>query len=202
MSRLLMSGAEFAKLVSSCHVLEELVLDKMTWDFWDSCSVSNPSLKRVTIYSENVDDENPNTVSFDAPNLVSLVFSDIVAVKYPKVSFDSLVEASVGVRMRPDQVFYARDLVHQRYGYKLSEVGDATDFFKGISNVKKLYLSSQALEVLTFCCKAIPVFNNLMYLTVETDQEVDWESMPNLLKNCPNLETLVFEVPSHLFTHT
>ncbi|KAG2260770.1 hypothetical protein Bca52824_080064 [Brassica carinata] len=187
------SGAAFAKLVSSCHVLEELVLDKMTWDFWDSCSVSNPCLKRVTIYSENVDDENPNSVSFDAPNLVSLVFSDIVAVKYPKVSFDSLVEASVGVRMRPDQVFYARDLVHQRYGYKLSEVGDATVFLMGISNVKKLYLSSQALEVLTFCCKAIPVFNNLMHLTIETDQEVDWESTPNLLKNCPNLETLVFE---------
>lgn len=114
------------------------MLNKMTWDFWDSCSVSNSSLKRLTIYSENVDDENPKSVSFDTPNLISLLFSDIVAVKYPKVSFGSLVEASVGVRMRPDHVFY---------GFELSEAGDATDFLMGISNVKKLYLSSQALEV-------------------------------------------------------
>ncbi|KAF8110717.1 hypothetical protein N665_0079s0033 [Sinapis alba] len=187
------TGAVFAKLVSSCHALEELVMDKTMWDLWDSCSVSSPSLKRVTIYSENIDDKNPKSVSFNTPNLISLDFSDIVAVKYPKVSFDSLVEASLGIRMRPDQVFYARDLVHQHYGYKLSEVGDATDFLMGISNVKKLYLSYEALEVLTFCCKAIPVFKNLMHLTVQTDQEVDRELMPNLLKNCPNLETLVFE---------
>lgn len=63
------------------------------------------------------------------------------------------------------------------------------------------------VQVLTFCCKAIPVFNNLIHLTIETDQDVDWESLPNLLKNCPNLETLVFEVPSqilllHLFSNT
>ncbi|CAA7017025.1 unnamed protein product [Microthlaspi erraticum] len=95
--------------------------------------------------------------------------------------------------MTPDQVFHARDLVNRHYGYSLNMVGDASDFLMGISNVKILYLSSQALEVLIFCCKAIPVFNNVTHLTIETDQEVEWEALPSLLKNCPNLETLVLE---------
>ncbi|CAF2048547.1 unnamed protein product [Brassica napus] len=60
------SGAAFAKLVSSCHALEELVMDKIMWDFRGSCSVSNSSLKRVTIYSENIDDEDPKSVSLSA----------------------------------------------------------------------------------------------------------------------------------------
>ncbi|KAL1189742.1 F-box/LRR-repeat protein [Cardamine amara subsp. amara] len=187
------SGAAFAKLISGCHALEELVMIKMTWDFWDTCSVSNPTLKRVMIDCENIDD-NPKSVSFDTTNLVYLEFTDTVAAKYPKAKFDSLVEVSLGLRMTPGQVFDARDLVNRHYGYKRCKGGNAADFLKGISNVKILYLSSEALEVLTFCCKkAIPVFNNLIHLTVETDQEVDWESLPKLLENCPNLETLVFQ---------
>lgn len=186
------SGAAFGKLVSGCHVLEELVMVKMTWDFCGACSVSNPTLKRLIIYCE-YDDENPESVSLDTPSLVYLELTDTVAAKYPKMNLDSLVEASVGIKMTPDQVFRGRDLVNRHYGYKLRKDVSATDFLMGISHVKILYLSSQALEVLTFCCKAIPVFNNLIHLTIETDQDVDWESLPNLLKNCPNLETLVFE---------
>lgn len=140
------TGSAFAELISGCHVLEELVLTKMMIDFWDSCSVSSPTLRRVKICSENID-ENPKSVSLDTPNLVYLEFTDTVAVKYPKASFGSLVEASVGIRMTPDQVFHARDLVNRHYGYSLNMVGDASDFLMGISNVKILYLSSQALEV-------------------------------------------------------
>ncbi|KAG2324753.1 hypothetical protein Bca4012_039267 [Brassica carinata] len=186
------SGAAFAKLVSSCHALEELVMVKMTWDFCGSCSVSSPTLKRLVVRCE-YNYENPECVSLDTPNLLYLEFSDTVAAKYPKANLDSLVEASVGIRMTSAQVFRGRDLVNRHCGYKLSKYADVTDFLTGISNVKILYLSSQALESLTFCCKAIPVFNNLIHLTIETDQDVDWQSLPNLLKNCPNLETLVFE---------
>uniref|UniRef100_A0A0D3DUB0 F-box/LRR-repeat protein 15/At3g58940/PEG3-like LRR domain-containing protein n=2 Tax=Brassica oleracea var. oleracea TaxID=109376 RepID=A0A0D3DUB0_BRAOL len=66
------SGAAFAKLVSSCHALEELVMDKIMWDFRGSCSDSNSSLKRVTIYSENIDDEDPKSVSLSALPISSL----------------------------------------------------------------------------------------------------------------------------------
>ncbi|ESQ44169.1 hypothetical protein EUTSA_v10006403mg, partial [Eutrema salsugineum] len=139
------TGASFAKLISACHALEELVMTKMMLDFWESCSVCNPTLKRVKIYAENID-ENPKSVSFDTPNLVYLEFTDTVAAKYPKAKFDSLVEASVGIRMTPDQVFHARDLVNRHYGYTTKLVGNVADFLMGISNVKILYLSSEALE--------------------------------------------------------
>ncbi|KFK35156.1 hypothetical protein AALP_AA5G246000 [Arabis alpina] len=72
-------------------------------------------------------------------------------------------------------------------------VGNATDFLMGICNVKILYLSDHTLEVLTYCCKPMPQFNNLIHLTIKTDQDVSWESLPALLKNCPKLETLFFE---------
>lgn len=45
----------------------------------------------------------------------------------------------------------------------------------------------------------MPVFNNLIQLTVKTDRLVGWESLTALLKNSPNLETLVFEVPNIFF---
>lgn len=140
------SGAAFGKLVSGCHVLEELVMVKMTWDFCGACSVSNPTLKRLIIYCE-YDDENPESVSLDTPSLVYLELTDTVAAKYPKMNLDSLVEASVGIKMTPDQVFRGRDLVNRHYGYKLRKDVSATDFLMGISHVKILYLSSQALEV-------------------------------------------------------
>ncbi|KAG7566481.1 FBD domain [Arabidopsis suecica] len=187
-------GPPFAKLISACHALKELVMVKMMWDYWEFCSVSSPSLKRVTIDCVN-NDENPKSVSFDTPNLVYLQFTDTVAAKYPKVNFDSLVEASIGLQMTSHQVFRGRDLVNRHHGYKRCKGANVADFLMGICNVKILYLSSEALEVLTFCCKKeeIPVFNKLFHLTIETDQDVDWESLPELLKNCPNLETLVFE---------
>ncbi|KAG7636173.1 FBD domain [Arabidopsis thaliana x Arabidopsis arenosa] len=69
----------------------------------------------------------------------------------------------------------------------------------GVSNVQILHLSDKSLEVLTFCCETIPVFNRLIHLTIKTHRhgEVGWESLPALLKNCPNLETLVFQGLHH-----
>lgn len=64
-------------------------------------------------------------------------------------------------------------------------VGNATDFLRGIRNVRILFLSAEALEVLTFCCEATPVFNNLIQLTIESNSEIGWESLPGLLMNCP-----------------
>lgn len=55
-------------------------------------------------------------------------------------------------------------------------------------------ITSELFQVLAFCCEATPVFNNLIQLTVESDEENGWDSLPGLLKNCPNLETLVFKV--------
>ncbi|CAH8310535.1 unnamed protein product [Eruca vesicaria subsp. sativa] len=138
--------------------------------------------------------ENPKSVSFDTPNLVYFEYSDAIADTYPKVNFASLVEASLDLRMTHEQISKAKfsedDLLKEEEG---TMVGNATVLLMGICNVKKLYLSDNTLEVLAFCCKPMPVYNNLIHLTIKTDRDVEWESLTALLKNCQNLETLVFE---------
>ncbi|CAN6898821.1 unnamed protein product [Brassica oleracea] len=47
--------------------------------------------------------------------------------------------------------------------------------------------------ILTYRRKQIPVFNNLVHLNIMTFVDISWESLPALVKNCPKLETLVFE---------
>ncbi|ESQ37514.1 hypothetical protein EUTSA_v10002546mg [Eutrema salsugineum] len=176
----------FHKITSGCHVLEELALIKVYSDIWNR-SVSSKTLKRLTLSCIDYD-KSPDSVSFDTPNVVFLEYSDYVAGKYPKVEFGLLVEASIDLGMTSDQ--YA----HASY---VDLVGNATDFLMGIRNVQILYLSCDTIEVLTFCCEPIPVFNNMIQLTIQTHRKSGWESLPALLKNCPNLETLVFEGLQH-----
>ncbi|KAG2324750.1 hypothetical protein Bca52824_007478 [Brassica carinata] len=187
----------FAKLLCGCPVLEELSLCNLEWDYWGSCYVASKILKRLTLCCAHCDD-NPKSVSFDTPNVVYLKYSDNIAQKYPKLNFDSLVEASIDIRLTNDQksnVRYVSDDDEER-----EMVGNATELVMGICNVKTLYLSYDTLETLNFRCEAMPVFNYLNHLTIESNPEVGWESLPELLKNCPNLETLVFQGLIHKAT--
>uniref|UniRef100_A0A1J3HPM3 F-box/LRR-repeat protein n=1 Tax=Noccaea caerulescens TaxID=107243 RepID=A0A1J3HPM3_NOCCA len=191
----------FAKLISGCPVLEELGLAYLSWwDFWDSCSVSSKILRRLTLSCPDYN-KNPKSVSFDSPNVVYLKYSDTIAHKYPRVSFDSLVEASISIRMTKDQRDNVRNASDVDEETKTEMVSNAAVFLMGICNVKTLYLSYETLETLNFCYEAIPVFNSLTHLTVDSSNpEVGWESLPDLLKNCPNLETLVFQGLHHKAT--
>ncbi|XP_019093545.1 PREDICTED: LOW QUALITY PROTEIN: putative F-box/FBD/LRR-repeat protein At3g59240 [Camelina sativa] len=172
------------KLISGCHVLEELVMINLHWDGYWSRSVSSKTLKRLTVRSV-AGDAGPYRISFDTtPNLVYFEYDDYVVEKYETMNFDSLVEARIGLLMT------SRQIAHASYG---DLVFNATNLFMGISNVQVLHLCSDTLEVLTFCCEPIPVFKNLIQLTVTTHEDLGWESLPALLKNCPKLETLVFE---------
>ncbi|CAF2173817.1 unnamed protein product [Brassica napus] len=179
----------FEKVTSGCHVLEELVLINVYSDFWNR-SVSSKTLKSLILSCCMEYDKNPDSVSFDTPNVVYLEYCDYVSGKYPKVKFNSLVEASIDLVMTSEQ--------HEHASYE-HLVGDVTDFLMGIRNVQTLYISANTLEVLTFCCDHIPVFHNMIGLTIQS-RKSGWESLPALLKKCPNLETLVFDGLSHTFT--
>ncbi|XP_023639093.1 putative F-box protein At1g58310 [Capsella rubella] len=143
---------------------EVTVSERMVHEFWQSCSVSSTSLKRLTF-----------------------------------LNFNSLTGASLNLRMAHDQINKAKfsddDLIKPDEGM----VGNATDLIIGISNVKTLYLSDNTLEVLSFCCEPMPTFNNLIRLTIKTDRDVGWESLTALLKNSPNLKTLIFDGLLHRF---
>lgn len=138
----------FAKLLSGCHELEELVLNKSMLDLREPFSVSITSLKRLKFYSSKDFYDRSESISFDTPNLVYLEYSDAIAVKYPQVCFDSLVEASVGLRLTGDQIErirYAEDVEAVTDGEMI--IGDVSNFLMGICNVKILYLSDKTLEV-------------------------------------------------------
>ncbi|ESQ44161.1 hypothetical protein EUTSA_v10006514mg [Eutrema salsugineum] len=72
----------------------------------------------------------------------------------------------------------------------------------GICNVKTLYISYRTLETLNHCCEAIPVFNKLTHLYIDSHSPlVGWESLPDLLRNSPNLENIVFQGLHHSITN-
>ncbi|XP_024012967.1 putative F-box/FBD/LRR-repeat protein At3g59240 isoform X1 [Eutrema salsugineum] len=151
------------KVISGCPVLEELVMIDLGWDDYWNRSVSSKTLKRLTLRCQDWDN-NPDSVSFDTPNLVYFEYCDHVADKYEIVSFDSLVEAKIGLRMTREQ---------RSHGHGVS---NARDLLMRISNVHFLYLFAT---------------------TLETHRDVGWGSLAAILKNSPNLETLVFEELHH-----
>jgi len=116
------TGYYFDKILSGCLVLEELVLINVYFDFKNR-SVSSKTFKRLKLCCIDYD-QNPDNVSFDTPNLVYLEYSDYVAVKYPRVKFCSLVEASLNLQMTYDQCSQAS------YGVL---VGNATDFLINVT---------------------------------------------------------------------
>ncbi|AED94028.2 Protein with RNI-like/FBD-like domain [Arabidopsis thaliana] len=196
--------SKFNKLLSGCHALEELVLINLMWadsSGYKVCpvTVSIPTLKRLKFCRsedfyegkfheyEDYDEENIKkgvSLSFDNPNLVYLEYSDVIVDKYKQVRFDSLVEANLGLRKNqaePDKI-------------------NVTKLLMGLHNVKILYLSNDILEVLACCRERIPVFDNLLELTIKTTPYVGWKSLQPLLKSYPSLETLVFEGLHHKYT--
>ncbi|KAH0883535.1 hypothetical protein HID58_059631 [Brassica napus] len=77
---------------------------------------------------------------------------------------------------------------------------DVVNLVEGISNVKTLHLSPYFLEVFDICCKSMQVFHKLLTLSFESDKERGWQVVPLILKNSPNLETLVIKGLVHQVT--
>ncbi|KAL9812818.1 putative FBD domain, F-box-like domain superfamily protein [Arabidopsis thaliana] len=185
----------FQKLLSGCHMLKELLLMNLIWEESsepEPCyvTVSVPTLKILKFSRfENfvkAKDFKPIVLwSFDIPNLVFLEYLDTIADKYQHVRFDSLVEARLGLCKTSKQI--------------KNDNNNVTKLFMGICNVKILYLTEDALKVLGCCRETMPVFENLIQLTIKTGLHVGWKSLPPLLKNCPNLQTLVFEGLNHIY---
>ncbi|EFH46886.1 predicted protein [Arabidopsis lyrata subsp. lyrata] len=113
----------FNKLLSGCHALEELMLLNLVWDKSSepepcfATSLSIPTLKRLEYCRYERDDEAKDKVSlsFDSPNVVYLEYFDCVADRYQQVSFDSLVEARLGLRLTYDQG------IHHIYSYRCED---------------------------------------------------------------------------------
>ncbi|KAL0701176.1 hypothetical protein Bca4012_057298 [Brassica carinata] len=193
----------YRRLIKGCPVLEELFVTDIGADALDpyppccTASVKSPSIKRLVVSVDMPYGGPHNLYSFrdvhyqsvvKAPSLVYLDYSSHVFMDYRFVDLDSLAEVRLNLKLwdhhKPNKPIY----------------GDVTNLAAGISDITTLHLSPDSLEAFHFCCKSMPVFKNLLNLSIESNKKKGWQVMPLLLKSCPNLHTLVFKGLVHRVT--
>uniref|UniRef100_A0A7N2MAG0 F-box domain-containing protein n=1 Tax=Quercus lobata TaxID=97700 RepID=A0A7N2MAG0_QUELO len=158
--------ASMQKLFSSCPVLEDLVIKRHDWDGVGIMNISVPSLKR-SIFSLSLRSigNYEYKVVINTPNLEYLEIDDYMYEDYSVNSTPSLVEACI----QGTCVFGLLD---------------------GISQVKLLALSGDAMQSLHNIVPILPTFHNLTHLKLGIDDNVGCELLPNILQTSPNLKVL------------
>ncbi|KAG2287912.1 hypothetical protein Bca52824_047516 [Brassica carinata] len=187
----------FEAILSAFPNLQNLRLhESKEWYYWDG-SVSSPTLKRF-VYRRDDDTSGPKPcVKFDTPGLAYLEYSDVVAAKYENLRLDSLVEARLDLLLTAGQIM--RKNAPDNVGFV---PGDVSTLFKGIRHVKILCLSPDALDTLYYRGGEIPVFNNLISLSLGSDRPhgspyIFKKLLPSLLLKAPNLQTLIIKGLGH-----
>ncbi|KAL1189768.1 F-box/LRR-repeat protein [Cardamine amara subsp. amara] len=219
-------GGSFARLLSKCPILEELIVNCMKWHRWSSASVCSLTLKRLTIDGEqylpsmdscifkyrreklasgNDNFIDPPAVSShfgtESPRYVSFDTPNLLYLNYSDFVACNypLVKLDSLVEARLD-VGSNTAQRHVRDSDEYEVRWDATNLIMGIQNVQTLHLTSDTIEVIEDFCKTVPVFHNLNHLSIESDDKRAWQALPLLLINCPNLQTLVFHGLHHRVT--
>ncbi|XP_024006267.1 F-box/LRR-repeat protein At1g48400 isoform X1 [Eutrema salsugineum] len=202
---------KYCQLLDGCPVLEELfVTDDDSYQHWPCCGayVESASIKRLVAFVHLPDArEHYDCMLFDAPSLVYLDYSTHVFGNHEFRGLDLLVEARLNLKLwvSTNDYDYSDDDCDDDDDYfvkpKPDIFGDVTGLVEGISNITTLHLSPDSLEAFHFCCKSMPVFNNLLNLSIESHKEKGWQVMPLLLKSCPNLHTLVIKGLVHRVTN-
>ncbi|XP_023638528.1 F-box/LRR-repeat protein At3g60040 [Capsella rubella] len=166
-------------LLPGCPVLEELFVCHKQYMGIPYC-ISSRTIEKLSVqYNSDYDLDCMIGMSFDAPRLVFLDYSDYAVSEYPQVNLKSLVEARLDLR----------------YSKKIRRP-DISGLFIGISNIETLHLSANSVDVISRCVKhgvILPVFNNLVSLTFGSKKKRGWRLLPYLLKQSPMLETLIIQ---------
>ncbi|GLT89956.1 hypothetical protein SLE2022_079130 [Rubroshorea leprosula] len=158
------------RLFSSCPTLEDLALQ---WCYLrvgcHKFSVSNPSLKRLTITSVVTDFllEQKVELVINAPRLVY--------VEHSSSNFHS--HQFVDVQLLAEAVVY---------------LAVATDLFNGLKNVQSLQISSDSLLILACHRVPLPPFGKLTELKI-VGGEFHTIGLCHFLMHCYQLETLIFQ---------
>uniref|UniRef100_A0A1J3FV87 F-box/LRR-repeat protein n=2 Tax=Noccaea caerulescens TaxID=107243 RepID=A0A1J3FV87_NOCCA len=198
----------FCRLIKACPLLEDLfILD--THPCSGGLVLESQSIKRLVVFLSRPEyEEYHEFSSLEAPNLVYLEYSGYVPGYYSCVDLDSLVHVRLTLRLWDSTNTYD-DLDDVDSDYASSDddeapppiFGDITILVEGLSNITTLHLSPDSLEAFHFCCESMPVFNNLLNLSIESNKDQGWQVMPLLLKSCPNLHTLAIKGLVHRVTN-
>ncbi|CAN6935394.1 unnamed protein product [Brassica oleracea] len=184
---------EFETLLHALPSLEELLLVYVMWKGMEDVTVSSSSLKTLTMKL----DYSLKTLLSDTPSLVHFKYSGYAALDYPVVNMGNLVDAQIDFFLSDSQLKQLREPDNDEDAHRYSKVWK---IFHGIPYVGNLSLLPDTLEVLSMCSESMPVFTNLKSLTIRSDEDRGWQAMPDLLRNCPHLETLVIKGLVHRVT--
>ncbi|CAN6813744.1 unnamed protein product [Brassica oleracea] len=197
---------EIEEFIPSFPALEELRMASMEW-LEPDVTVSSATLRKLTLHGTGCEEfVNPTSVSFDTPNLLVLSYFDLVAEDYPLVNMSKLVHAVINLIVTDKQVKRLREANNElleddeEEGNVVLHFGNVVKLMNGIQNVQILSFTADTLEVLSQCCDTLPVFNNLKFLGITSEEGRGWQAMPALLKNCPRLETIILRGLSHYVT--
>ncbi|KAF8109147.1 hypothetical protein N665_0102s0056 [Sinapis alba] len=208
-----LDGPNYGRLLDGCPVLEDLLITETHHWALPCCAsyVESASLRRLVIIATLSHTEDTD-VFLKAPSLVFLDYSGYATNVYDFVDLDMLVEARLNLMLWDSSVYdkhddddvYYYDSDNNCYydaGRPEGISADITGLVAGISNITTLHLSPQSLELFYLCCESIPVFNNLLTLSIESGKAQGWQAMPLLLESCPNLHTLVIKGLVHRVTN-
>ncbi|GLT67150.1 hypothetical protein SLA2020_394780 [Shorea laevis] len=168
------------RLFSSCPVLEDLVLYGCRFgDHYSKFSISNPSLKRLTLDFRNTDE--PDLIVQIIVNAPSLVYLD-----YCFTTDYSLVLADVSSRAKAvikSESIFAEDF------YPV-----APDVFRGMRNIQSLEITNYILYGLWYQKIPLPWLENMNDLKIcQWNINFGSDCLEYLLTHCVVLKKLVLE---------
>ncbi|GKV14379.1 hypothetical protein SLEP1_g25274 [Rubroshorea leprosula] len=168
------------RLFSSCPVLEDLVLYGCRFrDHYSKFIISNPSLKRLTLYFMNTD--RPDQIVQIIVNAPSLVYLDYCFTKDY-----SLVLADVSS--------LAKAVIKSKSLYPEDFVPVAPDVFRGIKNIQSLEITNYILYDLWHQKIPLPWLENMNDLKIcQWDIDLGSDCLEYLLTHCVVLKKLVLE---------
>ncbi|KAJ0243797.1 F-box domain-containing protein [Hirschfeldia incana] len=203
---------DYCRLIDGCPVLEDLFISDADPLNPSYCGqhVESETIKRLVVFVNLPKGDHPEDTYLRAPNLVQLDYSCYVSEVHWFVDLDSLVQVRLDLRLWESTYDYDyddddeaadddEDSFHKKP--KQAIFGDVSHLVAGIRNITTLHLSPHSLEAFHFCCDSMPMFNNLLNLSIESDKEKGWQVMPLLLNSCPNLHTLVIKGLVHRITN-
>ncbi|TYG86860.1 hypothetical protein ES288_A13G166600v1 [Gossypium darwinii] len=175
-------GYSILKLISSCHVLEDLTIYDCCFHSISELNIHNHLLRRLILCFEHVCVRDYDYVmAIDAPSLVYFEYTGIVGKGYTLSNMKSLVKAEISIS----------------HFHEVHSERSATQLLQGICNVQSLHLAIEAFNETFFRTRLDPklVFHNLV--------ELEFHSyycyrkgvrLVEFLHNVPNLKTLILDL--------
>ncbi|KAL0693457.1 hypothetical protein Bca4012_060637 [Brassica carinata] len=170
------------RLISSCPVLEELVIVTHPGDYLGVVFVRSQSLKSFKLESEREeifgDQSLDPKVEIDSPSLEYLIVYDYKPKSFSIHSISPSAEVTIDVTFDDDPLKRTR----------------IRNFLRGISTVRELIISARTLKVIKAFShfEPLPQFSNLSRLDASFVGSI-LELLPTFLGCCPNLQSLFMD---------